>query len=956
MVVSAYLSLLDDWDILQPALRSVIDRVDEIIVVDGAYRWMLPYFAKSGRDPSHSLPQVYDALAALGPKIRVIRGVWENEMDKRIAGYAACAGRYRYRVDADEIFFFNEDKLRQFFDSAYAVGQMEMPTYIVPGLVSGAPGQPLPRQSFLFDSDKISAAEHLSYLWLVLPAWERAKCGEPRGEMIFPDSLAFNAHLTHWRPPSSALARARFYIMNYMRQHGGPAFAGAPPGQGIADFAPYFEHVAPAAFDEMLLGRALIVLPAADQIAGQPTKLSAAQEESFAYLHEHFLTSLAALNHNLLAGWRTIARGEQYFLDATRPGSLPVGPNNLLAFEFSTTIAVIKVHIAAYFSDPSLNRTQPLNVGLDRTYAAMQLPALPDHKAFLRRTLVLTIWPQDEQAIFQFRARALAWKVEALETPPPPPAEDLSQRRAEAQSATDAQDWASAARLWAPITEHPAAAAADYLRAGDAFVALRDFAAASVLLGRGHERFPNDIWIGRLWGIAAKWAGDPAEAARRFAAVRTRQDADFLAAEQADCLYDAGDAAAAEAVLHEALQLFPDSRWVNLAWVRIPAKQRDAAALADRWRVVEQRVPAPPDGTPDEHLLQQKIETLLTAGAYEAARQPFRQLDILAGDKALHFGPFIVGWKLCADPLTIISAVYSFDEVVRPIMQFRAGLAAPVFFFFGSNMSLVFHHELRERLPRQFHALSAEFPNAHITFMTNEVAELRLAQSLGMRAVLVNNNAFVDTARYVIQPHVKKTYDAVYNARFMPYKRPELASAVARLRLVMAGPQSAVWAGVEKHARAMFPDAEINAQDLDAAGVVAALNSAACGLCLSAAEGAMYAAIEYMLCGLPIVTTRNVGGRDWWLSDDTAIWCDPDPHAVAAAVETLLKRQIDPEFIRTTALERIRRERLHFINIVGTTLAAHGFDAVDVSALFAAQFSDKANYVAHHMSHFLRGI
>jgi hypothetical protein len=60
---SAYLCLFDDFDLLGPALETIVDRVDEIVVVDGAYRWMLPYFTKMNRDPTRSVSQVYDVLS-----------------------------------------------------------------------------------------------------------------------------------------------------------------------------------------------------------------------------------------------------------------------------------------------------------------------------------------------------------------------------------------------------------------------------------------------------------------------------------------------------------------------------------------------------------------------------------------------------------------------------------------------------------------------------------------------------------------------------------------------------------------------------------------------------------------------------------------------------------------------------------------------------------------------------
>ncbi len=42
------------------------------------------------------------------------------------------------------------------------------------------------------------------------------------------------------------------------------------------------------------------------------------------------------------------------------------------------------------------------------------------------------------------------------------------------------------------------------------------------------------------------------------------------------------------------------------------------------------------------------------------------------------------------------------------------------------------------------------------------------------------------------------------------------------------------------------------------------LNACRVGMCLSETEGAMFAAVEYLLCGLPVVSTPSQGGRDVW--------------------------------------------------------------------------------------------
>ena len=45
---SAYLSIYNDWDILEPALKSIAPYIDELVVVDGGYKWMAPYADRTG--------------------------------------------------------------------------------------------------------------------------------------------------------------------------------------------------------------------------------------------------------------------------------------------------------------------------------------------------------------------------------------------------------------------------------------------------------------------------------------------------------------------------------------------------------------------------------------------------------------------------------------------------------------------------------------------------------------------------------------------------------------------------------------------------------------------------------------------------------------------------------------------------------------------------------------------
>jgi len=103
---------------------------------------------------------------------------------------------------------------------------------------------------------------------------------------------------------------------------------------------------------------------------------------------------------------------------------------------------------------------------------------------------------------------------------------------------------------------------------------------------------------------------------------------------------------------------------------------------------------------------------------------------------------------------------------------------------------------------------------------------------------------------------------------------------------------------------------------LSPAEVNQALNQCRVGLCLSAEEGAMYASIQYLLAGLPVVTTPNIGGRNEFFDAENSITVEADPEAVKRGVEEMIKRNSDPKQIRRRTLERMKVHRERFISLV----------------------------------------
>lgn len=62
---------------------------------------------------------------------------------------------------------------------------------------------------------------------------------------------------------------------------------------------------------------------------------------------------------------------------------------------------------------------------------------------------------------------------------------------------------------------------------------------------------------------------------------------------------------------------------------------------------------------------------------------------------------------------------------------------------------------------------------------------------------------------------------------------------------------------------------------LSASQVCAALNRCEVGLALSELEGPCWASTEYLLCGLPVVTTPCSGGREVWYNEGNSIVVQP---------------------------------------------------------------------------------
>ena len=149
----------------------------------------------------------------------------------------------------------------------------------------------------------------------------------------------------------------------------------------------------------------------------------------------------------------------------------------------------------------------------------------------------------------------------------------------------------------------------------------------------------------------------------------------------------------------------------------------------------------------------------------------------------------------------------------------------------------------------------------------------------------MNNAAFVDERIFRPLPGRQVRFDAVYDARLSPFKRHALAAEVPNLALVTYLHEGQVDPDYRAAVAPIVARAHVfNGDPFSGAYRIAcwpeevnqALNQCAVGLALSREEGSMFASIQYLLAGLPVVSTPSLGGRDDFYHPDYVRIVDAD--------------------------------------------------------------------------------
>jgi hypothetical protein len=221
----------------------------------------------------------------------------------------------------------------------------------------------------------------------------------------------------------------------------------------------------------------------------------------------------------------------------------------------------------------------------------------------------------------------------------------------------------------------------------------------------------------------------------------------------------------------------------------------------------------------------------------------------------------------------------------------------------------------------------AALPGHVFVVLTATEMEGYLLADLGVPSLLANGLIFTDERIWKPTPPTMpglRVYDAIYSARLSPGKRHALGAKIENLLLVYPHALSDSEDIAQARVKEILPAAFFANHQLGGgkyrifgiAEMVRLLGHAQVGLCLSSIEGCMRASMEYLLCGLPVVSTRSIGGRDRYFLGGYCRQVEDDADAVAGAVRELRGLGLDRRRIREHVAELLAFDRYNFLTNV----------------------------------------
>ncbi len=281
-----------------------------------------------------------------------------------------------------------------------------------------------------------------------------------------------------------------------------------------------------------------------------------------------------------------------------------------------------------------------------------------------------------------------------------------------------------------------------------------------------------------------------------------------------------------------------------------------------------------------------------------------------------------------ANPIILHS--YDWKYGVSPFDQLLPNLSqAPTTLLLSLSWTVLLRPRL-ERLIQDYKAYMRQRPQHRFVFLANMPEEDVLLRKHGLHSIFCPHNAFLDERLYIPLER-EKLWQGIINSRMRPFKRIHLAAELDSCCLITYATKdsdyeydASLWQVMPQLYRPQYEGKTIKTY-FTAEQLREYYARSACGLILSASEGGCFASSEYLLCGLPVVSTLNEGGRNVFFHKDYTYFCQPTTQGVRLATEAALQCRASAQDIRNLCLERMGYFRQKYVEMLYAEAAAHGY-------------------------------
>ena len=240
------------------------------------------------------------------------------------------------------------------------------------------------------------------------------------------------------------------------------------------------------------------------------------------------------------------------------------------------------------------------------------------------------------------------------------------------------------------------------------------------------------------------------------------------------------------------------------------------------------------------------------------------------------------------------------------------------------------------------YTLNKEYNTKNIVWLSPDLDAILWAYEYGYNSIFCNQNCFIDYTKFNTE-NTEILYDAVMNCRPELWKRPYLAEEIDNLSYI----KGATYGQKEIYDYTKLTPKFMNEKIINMDKVIEIYNKSYCGLIFSESEGACYSSSEYLLCGLPVISTESRGGRNTWYTKNNSIIVEPDKTKVKEAVEICIKNIknniFNKEDIRNSHIELSNSMRNIFNKCIQNVFDTHNIN-INATEYWDTNYFHKMKY------------